>query len=145
MVTTIRSINCLLTPKERGLVAKNLQLPDDSIKRLVNLEAAEAKVRKLLPTSPKSQVFQLLQPYDDATLILLVVRSPKIIRRQIWLYLNCWANIQAPLNGDDLKKLGYKPSPQFRQMLEDLLIATLDGIICDRSSAEKYLSIRYPL
>ncbi|PSB29832.1 CBS domain-containing protein [Chlorogloea sp. CCALA 695] len=134
-----------LPPQERGLVAKNLQLPDDSIKRLVNLEAAEAKVRELLPTSPKSQVFQLLQPYDDATLILLVVRSPKIIRRQIWLYLNCWANIQAPLNGDDLKKLGYKPSPQFRQMLTELLTATLDGIIYDRPSAEKFLSIRYPL
>ncbi len=134
-----------LPPKERGLVAKNLQLPDDSIKRLVNLDAAEAKVRELLPTSPKSQVVQLLQPYDDATLILLLVRSPKIIRRQIWLYLNCWANIQAPLNGDDLKKLGYKPSPQFRQMLTELLAATLDGIICDRPSAEKFLYVRYPL
>ncbi|MBW4664129.1 MAG: CBS domain-containing protein [Chroococcus sp. CMT-3BRIN-NPC107] len=134
-----------LPPQERGLVAKNLQLPDDSIKRLENLAAAEATVRKLLPTSPKSQVVKLLQPYDDATLVLLAVRTPKIIRRQIWLYLNYWSNIQAPLDGNDLKKLGYKPSPQYKQMLEDLLAATLDGIISDRTSAEKYLSTRYPL
>ncbi len=134
-----------LPPSKRGLVAKNLQLPDDSIKRLVNLDAAEAKVRELLPTAPKSQVVKLLQSYDDPTLILLAVRTPKIIRRQIWLYLTCWSNIQAPLNGNDLKKLGYKPSPQYRQMLEDLLAATIDGIIGDRSSAEKYLSVRYPL
>ncbi|WP_009633394.1 CBS domain-containing protein [Synechocystis sp. PCC 7509] len=134
-----------LLPIERGLVAKNLQLPDDSIKRLENLADAEAKVRELLPTSPKSQVVQLLKPYDEATLMLVMVRTSKTVRRQIWLYLHCWANIQAPLNGDDLKKLGYKPSPQFRQMLEDLLAATLDGIISDRSSAEKFLSIHYPL
>ena len=131
--------------QERGLVAKNLQLPDDSIKRLVNLEAAEINVKKLLPTSPKSQVVQLLQPYDDETLILLAVRTSKIIRRQIYLYLNCWVNIQAPLNGNDLKKLGYKPSPQFRQMLSELLAATLDGIVGDRTSAEKFLSDRHPL
>ena len=86
-----------------------------------------------------------MQPYDDPTLILLAVRTPKIIRRQIWLYLNYWANIQAPLNGDDLKKLGYKPSPQYRQMLAKLIEATLDGVICDRSSAEKFLSVHYPL
>lgn len=134
-----------LPPQERGLVAANLQLPDESIKRLVNLDAAETKVRELLPTSPKSQVVQLLSRYDDATLILLLVRTPKIIRRQIWLYLNCWANIQAPLDGNDLKKLGYKPSPQYRQMLEELLAATLDGMICDRTSAEKFLSTNYPL
>jgi tRNA nucleotidyltransferase (CCA-adding enzyme) len=134
-----------LPPQERGLVAKNLQLPDDTIKRLVNLETAAAKVKELLPTSPKSQVVQLLQPYDDETLILLAVRSSKTIRRQIWLYLNCWAKIQAPLNGNDLKKLGYKPSPQYRQMLTELLAATLDGVVCDRSSAEKFLSIHYLL
>lgn len=134
-----------LPPQERGLVAKNLQLPDDSIKRLVNLDAAETLVKKLLPTSPKSQVVQLLQPYDDPTLMLVTVRTSKTIRRQIYLYLNCWANIQAPIDGNDLKKLGYKPSPQFRQMLQDLLAATLDGVICDRTSAEKFLSDRYPL
>ncbi len=134
-----------LAPPERGLVAANLQLPDESIKRLVSLDAAETKVRELLLAAPKSRVVQLLKSYDDATLILLAVRTPKIIRRQIWLYLNCWATIQAPLNGNDLKKLGYPPSPQYRQMLEKLLAATLDGIISDRSSAEKFLSVHYPL
>ncbi len=134
-----------LAPQGRGLVAKNLQLPDESIKRLENLAQAEAKVRELLPTLPKSQVVKLLQPYDDATLVLLAVRTPKIVRRQIWLYLTCWSNIQAPLDGNDLKKLGYKPSPQYRQILEDLLAATLDGIVGDRSSAEKFLSLHYPL
>ncbi len=135
-----------LAPQERSLVAANLQLPDESIKRLANLADTEAKIRELLLAfPPKSKVFQLLRRYDDATLILIAVRTPKIIRRQIWLYLTCLANIQAPLNGNDLKQLGYKPSPQYRQMLEEVLAATLDGVISDRASAETFLSIHYPL
>jgi tRNA nucleotidyltransferase (CCA-adding enzyme) len=58
--------------------------------------------------------------------------------------LTVWANVQPILNGNDLKKLGYKPGPQYRQILDDLLAATLDGEIKNKADAEKFLSQRYP-
>jgi len=142
----LETILAHLAPGERRKVAENLQLPDESIKRLHYLAEAEAKVKELLPQYQRqSQIVQLLHRYDLAMLILLAVRSPKLIRRQIWLYITCLAQVQPPLNGNDLKVLGYKPGPQYRQILEDLLAATLDGEISDRSSAEKFLSTHYPL
>jgi tRNA nucleotidyltransferase (CCA-adding enzyme) len=134
-----------LRSEYRGKVAKNLQFPEDSIKRLENLTSVETEVMTLLPTFQRpSQVVQLLRKYDLPMLILIAVQSKGVVRRKIWQYLTVWANVQPILNGNDLRKLGYKPGPQFRQMLDDLLAATLDLIISDRTSAEEFLVKHYP-
>ena len=49
-------------------------------------------------------------------------------------------NIKPILTGDDLRKLGYKPGPQYRQILAALLVATLDGKVVDRSTAEDFVA-----
>ncbi|MEY3223412.1 MAG: hypothetical protein RLZZ203_2268, partial [Cyanobacteriota bacterium] len=119
-----------LQPEYRVKVAKNLQLTDDSITRLEKLSQIQSEVITLLPTFLKpSQTLYLLRKYDLQTLILIALQSPRKIRKQIWQYLTNLGNIQPLLNGDDLKELGYKPSPQYKQMLDDLLTVTVDGII----------------
>uniref|UniRef100_UPI00286BB553 CBS domain-containing protein n=1 Tax=Chamaesiphon sp. OTE_8_metabat_110 TaxID=2964696 RepID=UPI00286BB553 len=131
-----------LTPAYRQQVAANLQLSEDSIDRLQHLERSQTKISSSLPTLQRvSEVVQLLQPYDLQTLILVAVRcrNTAIVRDRIWKYLTVWSNIQPILNGKDLHKLGYKPGPQYRQILDSLLMATLDGEVTDRSSAEQFL------
>jgi tRNA nucleotidyltransferase (CCA-adding enzyme) len=134
-----------LAPEYRAKVAKNLQLQEDSIKRLQNLASAQTEVMESLPKreSP-SQVVELLRQYDLPMLILIALQSPRSLRHQIWQYLTVWANIQPLLNGNDLKKFGYKPGPQYRQILDNVLAATLDGVIKDRSEAEEFLAQHYP-
>lgn len=148
----LEALIACLASEYRGEVAKNLQLPDDSIHRLENLAKARENVEKIsvLPENGKaeispSQVVQLLRQYDLPMLILVAVQSSRTIRQKIWKYLTVWSQVQPILNGNDLKKLGYKPGPHFRQMLDDLLAATLDGKICDRFEAEKFLIDLYPL
>ncbi|MBE8965398.1 CBS domain-containing protein [Nostocales cyanobacterium LEGE 12452] len=134
-----------LTPQYRAKVAKNLQLQEDGIKRLQSLAFAQDEVMQSLPEcqSP-SQVVQLLRQYDLPMLILIAVQSPRSLRHQIWEYLTVWANVQPLLNGNDLKKLGYKPGPQYRQILDDMLAATLDRVIKDKTEAEEFLAQHYP-
>lgn len=79
-------------------------------------------------------------------LILIAVRCgdnsgsyAKLIRRQIWRYLTIWSSVQPLLTGADLQRLGYKPGPQYREILDDLLTATLDGVITDKATAENFL------
>lgn len=135
-----------LNPEYRAVVAKNLQLPDDSINYLEKLAQAQAEVTKFLPACNRpSQVVQLLRCYDLPTLILIAVQSPRPIRRTIWQYFTVWRHVQPILNGNDLRKLGYTPGPQYRLMLDDLLAATLDGVIGDRTEAEEFLRKHYPL
>ena len=134
-----------LEPQYRGKVAQNLHLQENAIKRLQNLDQAQTKVMELLPTCQHpSQVVQSLQQYDLPMLILIALPSPRSLRQQIWHYLRVLANVQPILNGHDLKQLGYKPSPQYRQILDHLLAATLDGIIKDRTGAEEFLIKHYP-
>ncbi|MEH1812525.1 MAG: CBS domain-containing protein [Nostoc sp.] len=134
-----------LKPQYRAKVAKNLQLQEDSIKRLQNLASAQTEVMESLPKcqSP-SQVMQLLRQYNLPTLILIALQSPRSLRHQIWEYLTVWTNVQPLLNGNDLKKLGYKPGPQYRQILDDMLAATLDRVIKDKTEAEEFLAQNYP-
>ncbi|MEA5602282.1 CBS domain-containing protein [Nostoc sp. UHCC 0252] len=134
-----------LAPQYRAKVAKNLQLQEDSIQRLQNLASAQTEVMESLPKcqSP-SQLVQLLRKYDLPMLILIALQSPRSLRHQIWEYLTVWANVQPLLNGNDLKKLGYKPGPQYRQILDDVLAATLDRVIKDKTEAEEFLAQHYP-
>jgi tRNA nucleotidyltransferase (CCA-adding enzyme) len=73
------------------------------------------------------------------------VQSPRNIRRKIWQYLSHGANVQPLLNGDDLRQLGYKPGPQYRQILDTLLAATLDQVIQNKSEAQAFLAEHYPV
>jgi tRNA nucleotidyltransferase (CCA-adding enzyme) len=134
-----------LKPPYPAQVAATLQLPADSIERLQQLNDAQSAIVQSLPASNRtSQIVRLLNQYKLPTLILVAARSPRSIRRQIWQYLTELRHIKAPLNGNDLKQLGYKPGRQFKQILDQLLAATLDGEICDRHDALFYLSQNYP-
>lgn len=134
-----------LEPQYRGKVAKNLHFSEDAIKRLENLDKAQTEVMQLLATCQRpSQVVQLLQKYDLPMLILIALPSPRNIRKQIWDYLTVLANVQPIINGNDLKQLGYKPGKKYRQILDDLLAATLDGMVKNREEAEEFLSQHYP-
>ncbi|NET17628.1 MAG: CBS domain-containing protein, partial [Okeania sp. SIO1H6] len=134
-----------LESEYRGLVGKNLQLPVDSIKRLEELELAKVMVMENLPKcDTPSQVVWLLREYDLPMLILIIVQCERWMRRQVWQYLTQWSNVKPILNGKDLKEMGYKPGRQFKLMLDDILAATLDGKVSDRSEAEEFLSQNYP-
>ncbi len=137
----LETIIAYLDPQFRQPVAKNLQLSEDSIDRLANLDRSQSLIIASLPICPRvSQVVKLLRQSDLSMLILIAVRCRDMkIRRQIWQYLTVWQHIPAPLTGNDLRQLGYKPGPQYRQILDDLLAATLDGEVIDRASAESFL------
>lgn len=135
-----------LAPEYRGDVAETLQFSQDSIERLQQLEPAKAEVMKRMPECQlASQFYRLLAPYDLPMLILIAVQCPRWVRRRIWQYLTHWWTVKPLLNGNDLKQLGYKPGPKFKQMLDDLLVATLDKEICDRKSAEAFIKAKYSL
>jgi tRNA nucleotidyltransferase (CCA-adding enzyme) len=129
-----------LPPQHRGSVAAGLQLPLETCDRLQNLATAEVNLSNTLSTcSLPSQFVQVLKPYDLPMLVLVAIRSDRALRKIIWRYLTHWSSVNPPLNGKALKALGYKPGSQFKQILEALTNATVDGEICDRAEAEVFL------
>ena len=133
-----------LSFKSRIIVAENLQLPKDSIERLQQLEIWETKlVSRLAKTHLDSQIYQLLRPYKFLQLILFAAKSELKNRRRIWHYITYLSQIKPLLNGNDLKTLGFKPGPLYKQILDDVLNKTLDHQISDRTMAIEYVKSKY--
>ena len=124
-------------------MALNLQLPKDSIQRVKQLDSIESVVKQLPDCQLPSEIYRLLHSYKYVDLILLAVKSDRLIRRAIWQYLTRLSQVQPILNGNDLKRLGYKPSSQYKQMLDDLLANTLDHKITNRQEAEAFIREKY--
>jgi len=135
-----------LAPEYRGVVANNLQLPADSIERMEQLEAVQTTIEHDLPNCQQpSDVVRLLKPFDVTLLVLVAVRSQRSLRKTIWKYLTHWSLIKPPLDGNDLKALGYKPGPNFRVILNTLFAVTVDGTIQNQAEAKAFLEKNFPL
>ncbi|AFY36626.1 Polynucleotide adenylyltransferase region [[Leptolyngbya] sp. PCC 7376] len=142
----LESLLINLPTSARLEVGDRLQLPKDSLQRLAEFTQHQENILpKLAVTTNLSGKVFALKGLQLPDIILLAAIAPKKIRHDLWCYLRQWQFMKAPLDGSDLKELGYKPSPQFRIILQDLLQKTLDGEIGDRSSALSYLEQHYPL
>jgi tRNA nucleotidyltransferase (CCA-adding enzyme) len=135
-----------LAPDDRAAVASHLQLPIDSIERLRSLADAERQVLSVLSGAgqPVSWVVHQLEAYALPTLVLIAIRAARSQRRLIWRHVTDWSHVHAPLTGDDLKALGYRPGPRFKQILSGLRNAKLDGRISDDTSALGFLQEHFP-
>jgi tRNA nucleotidyltransferase (CCA-adding enzyme) len=140
-LTRLEILLASLPTPDRVTIAANLQLPKESIDRLQHLEAAEEAIGKYLPELRKpSEIVRFLRSYKTGILFLVAARGGKEVRSLLWRYIARWSKIKSPLDGNDLKAMGYKPGPRFGELLNDLLAATLDGKIVDRESAEALLA-----
>ncbi|MEO0925984.1 MAG: CBS domain-containing protein [Cyanobacteria bacterium J06643_13] len=127
----------------RITVAKNLQLPKDSLQRFQQLETLETQVITALnQTSSPSQIYQLLSNFKSLSLIIFAARNNKY-RRLVWQYLTVFSQAKPLLNGSDLKTLGFKPGPLYKQILDDVFAATLDNQISDHTQAIEYVKSKY--
>jgi tRNA nucleotidyltransferase (CCA-adding enzyme) len=125
----------------RIAIANNLQLPKDSVERLPKFELIEAEISENFANCQRpSQIVPVLNSYRASSLLLVAVRSKIKVRALIWRHLTQWSLIKAPLDGNDLKALGYQPSPQFKELLDLVLAATLDGIVSNKSEAVAFIA-----
>ncbi|RZM78756.1 CBS domain-containing protein [Leptolyngbya iicbica] len=132
--------------RDRESVATHLQLPQTSVQRLAQLASAEVAILEKLPQCDRpSQCRQLLDAYDLESLVLISLRHPRHTSDRIWRYLTHWSQVKAPINGQDLKRLGYPPGPAYRDMLLRALYATLDGELANQAAAIAFIQRQYPL
>ncbi|MFB3146218.1 MAG: hypothetical protein ACE1ZO_03770, partial [Nitrospirales bacterium] len=80
------------------------------------------------PAPKPAQIYRMLCDLPDEALIFLMATSQsESVKRQISAFLTTYQRIHPLLNGTDLKAMGFKPGPQFRNILEKLLDARLNG------------------
>ncbi|HMA32946.1 MAG TPA: polynucleotide adenylyltransferase, partial [Chloroflexia bacterium] len=85
-----------------------------------------------LPGRRPSAVAALLRPLAPATLELYGCLAPPPIAAVIRRYQQEWQPVRPHLTGADLRALGIPPGPRYRQLLEALRDARLDGALATR-------------
>ena len=125
---------------DRIATIAQLQLPPESLTRLSALDLSHQELITALSADISiGQIVRLLQPYDRILLLSIAIIAKPQLSSIVQQYLTTWIHIKPPIDGRDLKSLGYKPGKQYQQILDTVLIATLDGIITDRDSAIEFV------
>jgi len=75
-----------------------------------------------------ADVHHLLSGLSDETLLLLMAKSKgDTVKRQVSAFLTTYQRVKPVLTGADLKTMGLKPGPKFKEILDRLLDARLNG------------------
>jgi tRNA nucleotidyltransferase (CCA-adding enzyme) len=79
-------------------------------------------------------LYTLLDSYDTETLLFLMAKANSDkIKRLISLYFTKLRGVAVLLHGKDLLEMGFQPGPVFKDILEKLLEARLNGLVKTRS------------
>ena len=93
-----------------------------------------------------SFIYSLLESVpQEALLFTMAKATEKLVKKRILLYLTRLKNVEIEAGGDDLKSMGYKPSPRFTQILEEVRRARLDGLVKNKKEEIKYIEEKFPL
>ena len=84
-------------------------------------------------TLKNSDVYRKLHPFHTETLLYMMASTTReSIKRAISNYITRLRSTTTFLNGNDLKEMGFKPGPLFREILDSLLDARLNGEVKTR-------------
>ncbi len=130
----------------RRQVAEQLQLPTESRYRLATVDQVQSELLEILERKISTGLLvSFLKSYPTPVLLLVTVATPPDQSRILQQYLTTWSRIKAPLTGHDLKTLGYPPGAQYKQILDAILVATIDGLVTDHQQAINFVQQHYPL
>ncbi|HEX5645505.1 MAG TPA: hypothetical protein VFX56_00930, partial [Nitrospira sp.] len=91
---------------------------------------SQGVMRRLSAKSPlkPSETYRLLSGLPDEALLGLMAKSKgDSVKRQVSAFLTTYQHVKPILTGADLKAMGLKPGPDFKQILDRLFDAKLNG------------------
>ena len=91
-----------------------------------------------------SLVYSLLHGLKpEYQLFIMAKASRKWVKRSVNQYLTTLQKIRPELTGSDLKAMGFEPGPVFKQILDRLLAARLDGEVQDRKNEQSLVKAEF--
>lgn len=119
--------------RELGRIASQKLLADRTLPLL-------SREKGLVP----SQVFRLLRDLEIEPLLYMVAKAEdQRVKRHLTQHITHYRQVRPELNGEDLKSLGMKPGPIFRETLDALRDARLDGWIRSREDEIAFVKARF--
>ncbi len=133
-----------LEPTQVQKIGRDLRLFDQD--QTVPFQVAQLwhSVRPALSSPlPNSQLYRLLHPFAPYSLevgaALLQIQGLDEMATHLRFYLTTLQAKKTQLDGEYLKGLGLQPGPQFKQILDALHAALLDGIVATRADEAAFV------
>ncbi len=122
-----------LAPEERAALAAHLLMPSEIKGGLHAIPQMREAVARLADTETPAAIVALLDTLAPELLALAwLTVEDESTRRKLERYAETWRHIQPTLTGADLKAMGFKPGPIYREILTALRAARLNGEIASR-------------
>jgi tRNA nucleotidyltransferase (CCA-adding enzyme) len=130
---------------ERSLLrlAKRLQMEDLDSRRMLN---QRKEVNKGLDQLFRFQgddnyaLYTLLSQYDTEILLYMMAKSRnEKTKRLISIYFTKLKGTEIQLKGSDLKLMGFKPGPVYREILDSLIRAKLNNLVSSREDEVRFV------
>ena len=99
-------------------------------------------IRRLASKRPlkPAEVYHLLSGLSDETLLILMAKSKgETVKRQVSAFLTTYQHVKPILTGTDLKAMGLKPGPRFKEILDRLLAARLNGEVKTEAEEQQFV------
>jgi tRNA nucleotidyltransferase (CCA-adding enzyme) len=112
-------------------VCKSLELAPRYVRILCHgrIQSQErlSSMERQMPKTSGDLYRQLIEFRTELILYMMALTNQKSVKKMISNYYNQLRNIQPTISGNDIKALGLKPGPVFRQILDAVLEAKLNG------------------
>jgi len=127
-----------LDPPDIKTLIRRLKIPNERAKLLREVPALRPLIRSLMERDlTPSSIHRLLEPYSEEALFLLwLAADDPRVRDHVQLYQVQLRHVRTEVDGKALKALGVPPGPIYRQVLEQVRDARLDGQVSSRAEEE---------
>jgi tRNA nucleotidyltransferase (CCA-adding enzyme) len=96
------------------------------------------------PSQSASQItFALDKLTRNAVIAAYHLTTDSILKQNIKTYFSSWRHIHPLVTGEDLKSLGLIPSPQFKNILQDLRTQKLVNLLPTKQEEIAYIKKHY--
>jgi len=112
---------------------KELAVPEKEVELIIQiLKDSLPLLKKVKLAEKNSEVYELLQNHPEEFLLFLAaLPQDEETRNRILNYLKSWRFVRPLVNGEDLKAMGLKPGPAFKEILSRLKYEIIDGELPD--------------
>ncbi len=121
-------------------------------KRLTGILQAKAEGEKVLKKIAAGgrelkpgQLYRLLHRLPIEVLLYLMTKTTREkTRKALSLYITRLRSIRVSVTGADLQEMGYKPGPRYKDILEKVMEAKLNGHVTDRKTERDWILRHFP-
>jgi len=129
-------------------LGERLQMGDADGRRMIaqrtDMNSILDKLFRSKGESTHYALHKLLSPYDTETLLFMMAKANnRTIKRQISNFFTRLRGAKVTMTGRDLKQMGFKPGPLYKQILDALLEAKLNSQVNTKEDEVLFVKEKY--